>query len=86
MNYREKQYEEIFEAMLQDSLEKGLISHADEFVKKLDIIFAIISHIYFFLVKKNPILLIIILFTSRVINEKDNTKINPINPLIIMNK
>lgn len=31
MNYREKQYEEIFEAMLQDSLEKGLISHADEF-------------------------------------------------------
>ena len=31
MNYIEKQYEEIFEAMLQDSLEKGLISHADEF-------------------------------------------------------
>lgn len=31
MNYKEKQYEEIFEAMLEDSLEKGLISHADEF-------------------------------------------------------
>ena len=31
MNYIEKQYEEIFESMLQDSLEKGLISHADEF-------------------------------------------------------
>ena len=31
MNYVEKRYEEIFEAMLQDSLEKGLISHADEF-------------------------------------------------------
>ena len=31
MNYVEKQYEEIFEDMLQDSLEKGLISHAEEF-------------------------------------------------------
>lgn len=31
MNYREKQYEEIFESMLNDSLEKGLISHYDEF-------------------------------------------------------
>ena len=31
MNYEEKTYEEIFESMLQDSLEKGLISHADEF-------------------------------------------------------
>lgn len=31
MNYTEKTYEEIFEAMLQDSLEKGLISHAEEF-------------------------------------------------------
>ena len=31
MNYVEKKYEEIFEAMLEDSLEKGLISHAEEF-------------------------------------------------------
>ena len=31
MNYEEKQYAEIFESMLQDSLEKGLISHANEF-------------------------------------------------------
>ena len=31
MNYVEKTYEEIFEDMLTDSLEKGLISHADEF-------------------------------------------------------
>lgn len=31
MNYSEKTYEEIFEAALQDSLEKGLISHAEEF-------------------------------------------------------
>ena len=31
MNYKEKQYEEIFEDMLNDSLEKGLISHANEF-------------------------------------------------------
>lgn len=30
-NYIEKQYEDIFEAMLNDSLEKGLISHAEEF-------------------------------------------------------
>lgn len=30
-NYIEKQYNEIFEDMLQDSLEKGLISHAEEF-------------------------------------------------------
>jgi len=30
-NYVEKQYEDIFEAMLNDSLEKGLISHAEEF-------------------------------------------------------
>ncbi|MBR3140250.1 MAG: baseplate J/gp47 family protein [Methanobrevibacter sp.] len=31
MNYTEKQYEEIFESMLADSLSKGLISHAEEF-------------------------------------------------------
>ena len=31
MNYRERQYPEIFEEMLNDSLEKGLISHAEEF-------------------------------------------------------
>ena len=31
MIYEEKTYEEIFEAMLNDSLEQGLISHADEF-------------------------------------------------------
>ena len=31
MNYVEKSYEEIFENALQDSLEKGLISHADDF-------------------------------------------------------
>ena len=31
MNYKEKQYQEIFEDMLNDSLEKGLISHAEEF-------------------------------------------------------
>ena len=31
MNYVEKTYEEIFEAALQDSLEQGLISHADDF-------------------------------------------------------
>lgn len=31
MNYVEKQYSEIFESMLNDSLEKGLISHAEEF-------------------------------------------------------
>ncbi len=31
MNYVEKSYEEIFEEALQDSLESGLISHADEF-------------------------------------------------------
>lgn len=31
MNYVEKTYEEIFDAALQDSLEKGLISHAEDF-------------------------------------------------------
>lgn len=31
MNYEEKSYEEIFESMLEDSLEKGLISHAEDF-------------------------------------------------------
>ena len=31
MNYEEKAYEEIFEEMLNDSLEKGLISHAEDF-------------------------------------------------------
>lgn len=31
MNYIPKKYEEIFEQMLNDSLEKGLISHAEEF-------------------------------------------------------
>lgn len=31
MNYSQKYFEEIFESMLNDSLEKGLISHADEF-------------------------------------------------------
>ena len=31
MNYTEKKYEEIFQDMLNDSLEKGLISHAEEF-------------------------------------------------------
>ena len=31
MNYKERQYPEIFEDMLNDSLEKGLISHAEEF-------------------------------------------------------
>lgn len=31
MNYVEKKYEEIFESMLNDSLEKGLISHAEDF-------------------------------------------------------
>lgn len=31
MNYEEKTYEEIFEEMLQDSLENGLISHAEDF-------------------------------------------------------
>lgn len=31
MNYEEKSYEEIFEAMLQTSLEVGFISHAEEF-------------------------------------------------------
>ncbi|WP_042693421.1 baseplate J/gp47 family protein [Methanobrevibacter oralis] len=31
MNYIPKEYEEIFEQMLNDSLEKGLISHAEEF-------------------------------------------------------
>ena len=31
MNYREKSYEEIFEVMLNNCLEKGLISHANEF-------------------------------------------------------
>ena len=31
MNYTEKTYEEIFEEALQDSLESGLISHAEEF-------------------------------------------------------
>ena len=31
MNYIEKTFEEIFESMLNDSLEKGLISHAEEF-------------------------------------------------------
>lgn len=31
MNYVEKKYAEIFESMLEDSLEKGLISHAEEF-------------------------------------------------------
>ena len=31
MNYVEKQYEEIFEEALNDSLEKGLISHAEDF-------------------------------------------------------
>ena len=30
-NYSQKYYEEIFESMLQDSLENGLISHADDF-------------------------------------------------------
>lgn len=31
MNYTQKYFEEIFESMLNDSLEKGLISHAEEF-------------------------------------------------------
>ena len=31
MNYSEKTYEEIFEAALQDSLESGMISHAEDF-------------------------------------------------------
>ena len=31
MNYTEKDYAELFEEVLQDSLEKGLISHAEEF-------------------------------------------------------
>ena len=31
MNYTEKSYEEIFNSVLEDSLEKGLISHAEEF-------------------------------------------------------
>lgn len=31
MNYREKDYEEIFEAVLEDSVENGLISRADDF-------------------------------------------------------
>ena len=31
MNYVEKDYEEIFEEALQDSLESGLISHAEDF-------------------------------------------------------
>lgn len=31
MNYSQKYFEEIFESMLNDSLEKGLISHAEEF-------------------------------------------------------
>ena len=31
MNYEEKTYEEIFEDALQDSLERGLISHAEDF-------------------------------------------------------
>ena len=31
MNYTEKSYEEIFNFVLEDSLEKGLISHAEEF-------------------------------------------------------
>lgn len=31
MNYVERSYEEIFEELLNDSLEKGLISHAEEF-------------------------------------------------------
>ncbi len=31
MNYSQKYFEEIFESMLTDSLEKGLISHANEF-------------------------------------------------------
>ena len=31
MNYIPKEFEEIFESMLNDSLEKGLISHAEEF-------------------------------------------------------
>lgn len=31
MNYVEKQYEEIFESMLEDSVSNGLISHAEDF-------------------------------------------------------
>ena len=31
MNYSQKYFDEIFESMLDDSLEKGLISHAEEF-------------------------------------------------------
>lgn len=31
MNYIEKQYEEIFESMLEDSVSNGLISHAEDF-------------------------------------------------------
>ena len=31
MNYTQKYFEEIFESMLEDSLNKGLISHAEEF-------------------------------------------------------
>ena len=31
MNYSQKYFEEIFESMLEDSLEKGLISHAENF-------------------------------------------------------
>ena len=31
MNYVEKKYDEIFESMLEDSVENGLISHAEDF-------------------------------------------------------
>lgn len=36
MNYREKSYEEIFEVALNNCLEKGLISHADEFMSYIN--------------------------------------------------
>ncbi len=36
MNYVEKQYSDIFESMLEDSLEKGLISHAEDFEDYID--------------------------------------------------
>lgn len=33
MNYTQKSFEELFEGVLEDSVEQGLISHAEDFLQ-----------------------------------------------------
>ena len=60
--------------------------YINKLVKKLENIFAIINHIYFFTVKKIPILEKTFLLINKTINENINDKISTIEPLIIINK